>query len=131
MGVFEKLKNALFEVEYVEVEDAPKKEKKIKNKDKVKEKKDRDKPIAKKIVLPGKREQKVEELKEEELKTDNFEVRPIDEEVIEKPKEEFKFMDDNDFKVDEDVDEPRILQVVEEDTTYQEECKDEDNYQDS
>ena len=131
MGVFEKLKNALFEVEYVEVEDAPKKEKKIKNKDKVKEKKDHDRPIAKKIVLPGKREQKVEELKEEELKTDNFEVRPVDEEVIEKPKEEFKFMDDNDFKVDEDVDEPRILQVVEEDTSYQEEFKDEDNYQDS
>jgi len=116
MGVFEKLKNALFEVEYVEVDDTPKETKK-KNKEKIKEKKDHDKPIAKKIVLPGKREQKVEELKEEELKTDNFEVRPLDEEVKEKPKEEFKFMDDNDFKVDDE--EPRIVEVM--DSNHEEE----------
>ena len=31
MGVFDKLKNALFEVEYVEVEEKPKKEKKSKH----------------------------------------------------------------------------------------------------
>ncbi|MBR2828370.1 MAG: hypothetical protein IKE70_03980 [Bacilli bacterium] len=110
MGVFDKIKNALFEVEYVEVEDVPKKEKKKKNKEK--EKKDVEKPIAKKIVLPGKREEKVEELKEEELKTDNFEARPMNEEVKEKPKEEFKFMDDNDFKMDDDVEQPQILHVV-------------------
>ena len=30
MGVFEKIKNALFEVEYVEVDEPPKKEKKAK-----------------------------------------------------------------------------------------------------
>ena len=108
MGVFEKLKNALFEVEYVEVEEAPKKEKKEKVRDKIKEKKKAEKPIAKKIVLPGKREQKIEELKEEELKADHYETRPLDEEIIEKPKEDFKFMDDNDFKVDVDVLETKI-----------------------
>ena len=122
MGVFDKIKNALFEVEYVEVDDVPKIEKKKKNKEK---NKDVNKPIAKKIVLPGKREQKVEELKEEELKTDNFEVRPLEEEIKETKKEEFKFMDDNDFKVDEEIiDEPKILQVV--DSSY-----DENNYDDN
>ena len=34
MGVLEKIKNALFEVEYVEVEEPPKKEKKAKVKEK-------------------------------------------------------------------------------------------------
>ena len=97
MGVLDKIKNALFEVEYVEVEEPPKKEKKVKEK-KIKEEKHEDKPIAKKIVLPGKREEKVEEIEEEELVDEDFEVRPVEEE---KPREEFKFMDDNDFKVDD------------------------------
>ena len=96
MGVLDKIKNALFEVEYVEVEEPPKKEKKVKDKKEKKEKIE-EKPIAKKIVLPGKKEEKVEELKEEELKDEDFEIRPKEE----KPKEEFKFMDDNDFKVDD------------------------------
>ena len=59
MGVLDKIKNALFEVEYVEVEEPPKVEKKKKPKEvKVEEKK----PIAKRVVLPGKREEKIEEL---------------------------------------------------------------------
>ena len=63
MGVLDKIKNALFEVEYVEVEEPPKVEKKKKPKEvKVEEKK----PIAKRVVLPGKREERIEELKEEE-----------------------------------------------------------------
>ena len=33
MGVFDKIKNALFEVEYVEVDEIPKKEKKVKEKE--------------------------------------------------------------------------------------------------
>ena len=109
MGVLDKLKNALFEVEYVEVEDeAPKKEKK--DKKKKKEKVKEEKPIAKKIVLPGKREDKVEEIHEEELKDEDFEIRPKDEAI--KAKEEFKFMDDNDFKVeDEFSEEPEIVKV--------------------
>jgi len=115
MGVFDKLKNALFEVEYVEVEEPPKKEKKEK---KIKEKrfkeKNEEKPIAKKIVLPGKREEKVEEIHEEELRDEDFEIRPKNEEI--KAREEFKFMDDNDFKVDPDdyvSEEPEIVQVIE------------------
>ncbi len=109
MGVLDKIKNALFEVEYVEVEEPPKKEKKHKVKE--------EKPIAKKIVLPGKKEEKVEELHEEELRDEDFEIRPKDETLKEK-REEFKFMDDNDFKVDEDdhyvTGEPEILQVIDE-----------------
>lgn len=101
MGVLDKIKNALFEVEYVEVEEPQKKEKKSRFKEKVIDRKDNEeKPIAKKVVLPGKREEKVEELFEEELKNDNFESRPIDETVKENRRENFKIMDDDDFKVD-------------------------------
>ena len=139
MGVLDKLKNALFEVEYVEVEEPPKKEKKAKVK-KEKEKQE-EKPIAKKIILPGKREEKIEELEEEELKDEDFEIRPKDEKVVEKPREEFKYMDDKDFEVEEDIlDEPEILQVIEphdkvemldkEDEEYPEDKK-EDNYESS
>lgn len=111
MGVFEKLKNALFEVEYVEVDEPDKKEKKKKEKEKRKEAEviEEEKPIAKKIVLPGKREDKIEELEEEELKDDNFESRPINETIKEENHHEFKFMDDNDFKVDV---EPEIVEVL-------------------
>ena len=108
MGVFDKLKNALFEVEYVEVEEKPKKEKKdrhILKKEKEK-KKVEEKPIAKKIVLP-KKEDKIEQLEEEDLKDEDFEIRPKDETVKEE-KNSFKFMDDEDFEV---VDEPRIVEA--------------------
>ena len=105
MGVFEKLKNALFEVEYVEVEEKPKKEKHFRKRDNDRNK-DEEKPIAKKIVLP-KKEDKIEQLEEEDLKDDNFEVRPKNETVKEE-KSSFKFMDDKDFEV---VDEPKIVEV--------------------
>ena len=112
MGLIDKIKDALFEVEYVEVDEPPKKEKKEKEKVKDKE----EKPIAKKIVLPGKRHEKVEEIKEEELKDDNFEARPINETVKEEKKEEFKIMNDNDFKMDDEylapIEEPKILEVI-------------------
>ena len=57
MGLFDKIKNALFEEEYVEIEEKPKKPKKdiLKNNSS-------NKPIAKKIVLPEKRDYKIEEL---------------------------------------------------------------------
>lgn len=119
MGVFDKLKNALFEVEYVEVDEPPKKDKKEKKKDKREEIVEEEKPIAKRIVLPGKREEKVEEIKEEELLDEDFEIRPKEE--PEEIREQFKFMDDNDFKVD---DEPEYLEeppVVEERPVYREE----------
>ena len=112
MGVIDKLKNALFEVEYVEVEEPPKKEKKVKEKPKPKEIKV-EKPIAKKIVLPGKKEEKVEEIEEEELLDEDFEIRPKDETIKEEVKDSFKLMDDDDFKVDEDdsFEEPEIIEA--------------------
>lgn len=100
MGVFEKIKNALFEVEYVEEEVPTKKEKKIKPKETERESVE-DKPIAKKIVLPGKKEEKVEEIKEEELRDENFEIRPKNE-YMKPSRDTFKFMDDDDFKVEEE-----------------------------
>ena len=113
MGVFDKIKNALFEVEYVEVDEPSKPEKKKKNKKQEKiEKKEETKPIAKKVVLPGK-EEKVKKLEEEELKDDNFETRPKDETIKEDNSKSFKFMDDNDFKVDDyDKSEPEIVKVA-------------------
>ena len=101
MGVFDKIKNALFEEEYVEVDEKPKKVKKSK----VKEDKKAENPIAKKVVLPEKKE-KIETLEEEELDSNDYEFRPKDDidknELLEK-KNEFKLMDDEDFKVDDDI----------------------------
>ena len=125
MGVFDKLKNALFEVEYVEVDEPPKKDKKEKKKDRHEEIQE-EKPIAKRIVLPGKREEKVEELKEEELLDEDFEIRPKEEEK----REQFKYMDDNDFKVEDEPDylqEPVVEpQIVEERPLYGETKKEEE-----
>ncbi len=108
MGLFDKIKDALFEVEYVEVDEPPKKEKKTRD-----EKKE-EKPVAKKIVLPGRREDRVEEIEEEELKNQDFEARPKDETLKVKTREEFKIMNDNDFKMDDDIEleEPQIIQVL-------------------
>ncbi len=101
MGLVDKIKNALFEVEYVEVDEPvkPEEKKKFKPEKKV-EKREEVKPIAKKVVLPGKKEAKIEELEEEELKDDNFEARPKDE-TVKESHSEFKFMDDKDFKSDD------------------------------
>ena len=119
MGVFDKIKNALFEVEYVEVDEKPKKEKKIKPKEKTKDKKHEEreeKPIAKKIVLPEKKEDKVEEIEEEELKDEDFEFRPKDE-TIKEGNNSFKFMDDEDFKVN---DEPHIVEILDDEEPVEE-----------
>ena len=120
MGVFEKIKNALFEVEYVEVDEIPKKEKKVKEKDKdsprFEEKKEEviDKPIAKKIVLPEKKEVKVETLEEEELIDDNFEVRPIEEKVKENFNNKFAYVDEIETTADEVIENnvPEIVKVL-------------------
>ena len=129
MGVFDKIKNALFEEEYVEVEEKPKKSKRdLFKKETVKEKKREEKPIAKKVVLPEKKEVKVQEY-EEELIDDDFEIKPkkrsipVEDEV----KNDFKIMDDNDFKVEPEVryseSEPKIVKVIdkEEPVAYQNE----------
>ena len=68
MGLFEKIKNALFEEEYVEVEEKPKKPKKEILKKEVEQ------PVAKKVVLPKKEDVKVEELDENEYLDEDFEI---------------------------------------------------------
>ncbi len=136
MGLLDKIKNALFEEEYVEVEEKPKKIKKEKPK---KEELSKDKPVAKRVILPGKKNVKVEELHEEELIDEDFEIRPkqennndsdntdelmrpvsIEEDDEDKfqsrtKRHEFKMLDDDDFKTDdvkEDYEEPEIVQVI-------------------
>ena len=124
MGVFEKIKNALFEVEYVEVDEPPKKEKKAKIKEKTRVEDDVEevvveKPIAKKIVLPGRKEEKVETLQEEELIDQDFEARPIEETVKENLNNKFNYMDDDDFKVEDEFENsvPEIVKVLDEEET--------------
>lgn len=91
MKLVDKLKNALFEEEYVEVEEKPKKLKKKEQK-KVKtpkkEKEVEEKPIAKKIVLPERKEVRITTHEDKEK-----------EELIETKKEEsIKIEESNDFK---------------------------------
>lgn len=123
MGIFEKLKNALFEEEYIEVEEKPKKKKK-QEKPKVSsvmEKYKSEKPIAKKVVLPDKKETYAEEL-DEDLVDSDFDVPVTDNSEYldeEKPKD-FKIMDDKDFEVEESVYKPvesvpQIVKVIEKD----------------
>mgnify|MGYP006358402777 CR=1 FL=1 len=130
MGLFDKIKNALFEEEYVEVEEKPKKVKK-----EVPKIKDVERPIAKKVVLPEKKEVKVEDLEEDELLDEDFEIQPksFEKEEIEeldssRERRDFKVMDDEDFRVDEEVEhrsyrsgEPKIVKVIEEKPVVKEE----------
>ena len=105
-------------MEYVEVDEPPKKDKHAKFKEKSKvEEKDADKaekPIAKKIVLPGRKEEKVEILEEEELIDQDFEARPIEETIKENVNNKFNYMDDDDFKVEEEFENsvPEIVEVI-------------------
>ena len=125
MGVLEKIKNALFEVEYVEVDEPPKKEKKAKEKEKVvvEEKIEEvvEKPIAKKIVLPGRKDEKVEKLEEEELIDQDFEARPIEETVKENLNNKFNYMDEDDFRVEEEYENsvPEIVKVIDDEVSRQ------------
>ena len=123
MGVLDKIKNALFEVEYVEVDEPPKKEKKtkVKEKPRVEEKTEEvvEKPIAKKIVLPGRKEEKVETLEEEELIDQDFEARPIEETVKENLNNKFNYMDEEDFRVEEEFENtvPEIVKVLDDEVS--------------
>ena len=114
MGLFEKIKNALFEEEYVEIEEKPKKPKKEVVKKEV------ERPIAKKVILPKKEETKIEELDEEEYLDEDFEIQPKREEVREEiveEKQDFKMMNEDDFRVEEErtyrQPEPKIVKVFE------------------
>ena len=136
MSIFEKLKNALFEEEYVEVEEKPKTKsvpkKKVSSKDKIKEKYSKrqeledeeeevkekeEKPVAKKVVLPEKRDVYVPEEEDVELTDEDFEIKPkrVEEEVH----NTFKMIDDEDFTVDDTpsytVSEPTIVKVIDKD----------------
>ena len=114
MGILDRLKNALFEEEIVEVEEKPKKPKT--KTDFFKDRK-QDKPIAKKVVLPEKKENKVEELEEIDYVDEDFEISPaVKEQLEESYKEEFN-VSDEDLKVEEDVfddvqPEPEIVKVL-------------------
>ena len=114
MGILDRLKNALFEEEIVEVEEKPKKPKA--KTDFFKERK-QDKPIAKKVVLPEKKETKVEELEEIDYVDEDFEISPaVKEQLEESYREEFN-VSDEDLKVEEDVfddvqPEPEIVKVL-------------------
>lgn len=87
MKMLDKLKNALFEEEYVEVEEKPKKKKLPKEPKKEKKKEIQEEPVAKKIVLPERNEVKISSFDD------------VDEEKKEKPKVEksFPVIDDNEF----------------------------------
>lgn len=128
MSIFEKLKNALFEEEYVEVEEKPKTKsipkKKVSSKDKIKEKyskrqdleddkeMEEEKPVAKKVVLPEKKEVYVED--DVELTDEDFEIKPEEE-----SRNTFKMIDDDDFSVDDTpvypTSEPKIVKVIDKD----------------
>ena len=98
MKLLDKLKNALFEEEYVEVEEKPKKKVIKKEKPKKEELVKQEKPIAKKIVQPERKESIPKESDELELLDEDFEISKKEE----KPKNEFKFpvMEDTDFEME-------------------------------
>lgn len=96
MKLLDKLKNALFEEEYVEVEEKPKR-KEIKKEEHV------EKPIAKKIIQPEKEETKkvIEEKPKIEVEEDEYLGETLaDKDVI---KNDFKFpmMNDDDFEMED------------------------------
>ena len=97
MKILDTIKNALFEVEYVEVPADPKKAKKEKKENDSEDAKD--KPIAKKVLLSRPRAPK-EEKKEPEVME---EPAPISSENVNREQEHsFKVMNDKDFKMDEE-----------------------------
>ena len=110
MGLFDKIKNALFEEEYVEIEEKPKKPKKEVIKKEV------ERPIAKKVILPKKEEVKIEELDEAEYLDEDFEIQPVSNDTFEDRKD-FKVLEDDDFRVDEEKNfkqsEAKIVKVFE------------------
>ena len=125
MKLLDKLKNALFEEEYVEVEEKPKR-KEIKKEKKEKSRLDeiqKEKPIAKKIVQEDKKE------KAEDLEILSTKEEHLGETLAYQPKEEendFKFpmVSDNEFKTDdylkeEPKKEKKIKKQKEEPSLYQ------------
>ena len=107
MKLMDKLKNALFEEEYVEIEEKPKKEKpkKVKAPEKIKEDKPikarekKEEPIAKKIAPVKKEPIIIDEIEEEEpVKTDNSFKFPVMEEEDLKPDNVPSFISDKKYE---------------------------------
>lgn len=129
MGVFDKIKNALFEEEYVEVEEKPKakpKPRRERAKKEVKEpaKVHENKPIAKKVVLPGKKEEPAEneDYNDYKPRDEDFEIVPEREEK-DVDTSEFKFpaVDDQEFTDKSYYSEPKIVEVVQKEEVHVEE----------
>lgn len=127
MGLFDKIKNALFEEEYVEVEEKPKAKTKTKRDKPKKEVIKDNKPIAKKIVLPNKEEnnnkhdEAISKIDYEDPIDEDFDVEPL---TNAKEKNEFKFpvIEDKDLKVENNSyskDEPEIVRVIEDSSVYE------------
>ena len=137
MSIFDKLKNALFEEEYVEVEEKPRVSKQSIKKNKVRdntredikekyrnkdEDYDEEKPVAKKVVLPEKKESPVES-PIEEVVSENFDIEtPVVDEPVVVGRRQFKAMEEEDFSFEEmprryqpEV-EPQIVKVIEKDS---------------
>lgn len=120
MGIFDKIKNALFEEEYVEVEEPrPKPSKKEKPK-----KETSSKPIAKKVVLPQRHDERVEKVEEEEIENDYEDYVPDRELLRDTNNLKFPMMEDRDFKMDDSYSsdyEPKIVKVIEDEEVRHEE----------
>lgn len=119
MGVFDKIKNALFEEEYVEVEEKPKAKPKAKRDKPKKENKEsvkvhENKPIAKKIVLPSKKEEVADDFDDYKPKDEDFEIVPDREEQESTSEFRFPAVDDREFEENEYQEEPKIVGVVKE-----------------
>lgn len=100
MKLMDKLKNALFEEEYVEVEEKPKKVKKSSKKEPKPQRKEShvEKPIAKKIVLPEKKEVKITTHEErEEPKREEEAHKELDNSPNEEKEFSFPMVSDNEF----------------------------------
>lgn len=100
MKLMDKLKNALFEEEYVEVEEKPKKVKKSSKKEAKPQRKEShvEKPIAKKIVLPEKKEVRVTTHEEREEPKREVEVhKEVDSRVDEEKDFKFPMVSDSEF----------------------------------
>ncbi|HIR48701.1 MAG TPA: hypothetical protein IAB35_01850 [Candidatus Faecimonas gallistercoris] len=126
MGVFDKIKNALFEEEYVEVEEKPRvkpkpRKEKVKKENRESSKKHDNKPIAKKVVLPNKKEEHEEELDDYKPRDEDFEIVPEREKQVNTSEFKFPAVDDQEFKEESYYSEPKIVEVVEKESIKVEE----------
>ena len=117
MGVFDKIKNALFEEEYVEVEEKPKTKPRPKREKPKREIRDsvkvhENKPIAKKVILPERKEDIEEDYNDYKLRDEDFEIVPEREEKEQTSEFKFPAIDDREFTEKPYYNEPKIVEVV-------------------